>query len=248
MIFYYSATGNSKHVAEKVQEKHKGNLIDIGKEKSPREYSIEEGETLYFITFNCFWGISKRVEDFILQSTFTNARDIVFILTCGGYLGGGDRQVKDLMAKKNLPKPKIYDLVMVTNYSILHDIPKLEKQKKLLKKAEDKLQLIIEGKARPYSSNFLLGFFRPFVHKHYDKYRSTKNFKVSDSCIACGQCQKDCPVSAIQIQEGKPTWIKAHCDNCLKCLHLCPVEAINYGDETEKRERYSFKKAMGYMK
>lgn len=82
------------------------------------------------------WGISARMEAFIRENEFKNVSKIIAIITCGGYLGGADDSLEKLFLEKGLPKSTVYSLVMVTNYSILHDIPKLKIQKKKLLHAE----------------------------------------------------------------------------------------------------------------
>lgn len=48
---------------------------------------------------------------------------------------------------------------------------------------------------------------------------------ITDSCIACGSCAADCPVSCIQ--EGDIYVINAdECIDCGVCEANCPVEAI----------------------
>ena len=95
MIIYYSSTGNSKHVALRLQETFKGDLIDVCSfDKSPK-FNLEDGETLFLVTFNCFWGISNQMEAFIRKSEFYNVSKIIVIITCGGYLGGGDTSIKN---------------------------------------------------------------------------------------------------------------------------------------------------------
>lgn len=240
MVIYYSSTGNSKHVALRLQETLKGDLIDVSCfEESPIFY-LEDEETLFFVTFNCFWGISNLMETFIRKSEFYNVSKIIVIITCGGYLGGGDASIEKLFLEKGLPKPTVYSLVMVTNYSILHDVPSLEAQKEKLIRAEKVLSKIIQGKQKPYHSNWLIRQLTPKIHAQYEKARITSPFTVNSSCISCGLCEKNCPVHAIEIKENKPFWVLTKCDNCLRCLHHCPVEAINYGDSTRNRLRYTY--------
>ena len=48
---------------------------------------------------------------------------------------------------------------------------------------------------------------------------------VTDTCIACGTCADQCPVSAIVVEEA------AHvdpgtCIDCGACESVCPVSAI----------------------
>jgi len=240
MVVYYSATGNSKHVAIKLREAFQGDLIDAGDFEEPASFYLEEGETLFLVTYNCFWGISNRMETFIRKSEFRNVGKIVVIITCGGYLGGGDASIQKLFLEKGLPKPTVYSLVMVTNYSILHTIPPLETQKRKLLRAEKVLGGIIQGTQKPYRSPWLIRRLTPGLHARYEKVRITSPFTVDLSCIRCGLCVKNCPDRAIEMKENKPVWILPKCDHCLRCLHHCPVEAINYGESTRNRLRYTY--------
>lgn len=240
MVIYYSATGNSKHVAIKLHEAFQGKLVDVCNFEEPATFYLEDGETLFLVTFNCFWGISNHMESFLQKSGFNNVSKIVVIITCGGYLGGGDASIEKLFLEKELPKTTVYALAMVTNYSILHDIPSLEIQKRKLIHAEKALSKIIQGTKKPYRSSWLIRRLTPNIHARYEKARITSLFTVSRSCIRCGLCVKNCPVHAIETKENKPFWVSPKCDNCLRCLHHCPVAAINYGDSTRNRLRYTY--------
>lgn len=52
-----------------------------------------------------------------------------------------------------------------------------------------------------------------------------KGFLITDSCIGCGKCQKNCPQQCIE--KGRPYVIQqAHCLHCGLCYESCPVKAI----------------------
>ena len=52
-----------------------------------------------------------------------------------------------------------------------------------------------------------------------------KGFFITDSCIGCGKCKRNCPQSCIA--EGTPYEIaQEHCLHCGLCFENCPVQAI----------------------
>ena len=67
--------------------------------------------------------------------------------------------------------------------------------------------------------------------------KKAAGFRVSDSCIGCGQCEKLCPRGNIRMENGKPAF-GTDCAQCLGCLQFCPVSAISLGSITDKRKHY----------
>lgn len=54
---------------------------------------------------------------------------------------------------------------------------------------------------------------------------SEKGYVITDRCISCGKCRKNCPQRCIT--EGKPYYIqKEHCLHCGNCYENCPVKAV----------------------
>ncbi len=58
-----------------------------------------------------------------------------------------------------------------------------------------------------------------------------KSFSVTDECICCGLCVKNCPTQNI-VMDKKIRW-KTNCMLCTRCIHNCPAHAIQY-----KRNQY----------
>ena len=52
-------------------------------------------------------------------------------------------------------------------------------------------------------------------------------FEVTDKCTTCGICAKVCLAGNINYEEKKPVW-KHQCEQCMACLHCCPVKAITF--------------------
>jgi len=52
-----------------------------------------------------------------------------------------------------------------------------------------------------------------------------KGYYISDLCIGCGKCAKNCPQKCIE--QGKPYKIQQeHCLHCGNCFEKCPVNAV----------------------
>jgi len=51
---------------------------------------------------------------------------------------------------------------------------------------------------------------------------------IAGKCIACGaRCQSSCPVNCIEMTDsGEPIVETAKCIGCLKCVKVCPAEAL----------------------
>ncbi|HEY8350023.1 MAG TPA: 4Fe-4S binding protein [Clostridiales bacterium] len=50
-------------------------------------------------------------------------------------------------------------------------------------------------------------------------------YRISEDCISCGQCESECPVSAISQGDGKYEIDEDACIDCGSCAEVCPVEA-----------------------
>jgi len=47
-----------------------------------------------------------------------------------------------------------------------------------------------------------------------------------ETCNGCRTCERDCPVDAITMVDGKPTYDYAKCIRCYCCQELCPTHAV----------------------
>lgn len=74
-----------------------------------------------------------------------------------------------------------------------------------------------------------------------------KPFYATDKCIGCGKCEKICPLNNIYMEDRRPQW-KKPCAHCMACIGNCPVEAIEFGNITQKKKKYNLKRFQKGMK
>lgn len=246
MIFYFSATGNSKHLAKVLAEKSGEELVDITEcmRKNSFDFSAAQGERIGFVMPVYFYGVPSAVLEFIQKLNISrDGETYVFsAFTCGATTAGAGKMLRKALSKKGVSINGQFAVAMVDNYIPMYEISnkaealaKLESAKPIMDKIAISVQNRENGdfdniKGPEVMTHFLYPLYRPF--------RSTKRFYATDDCIGCGICEKGCVSSAIEIKNGKPVWIKKSCTNCLRCIHSCPQRAIQLGKATEKRNRY----------
>jgi flavodoxin/NAD-dependent dihydropyrimidine dehydrogenase PreA subunit len=248
MIFYFSGTGNSKHVAEKIANSTGERLVYITEDtiKKNEIYEVKKDEKLGFV-FPVYWySLPTIVERFINQlKTEGYQKQYVYAITTYGIAGGNVMErLSKLLYKKQLQLVGKYGVKMVDNYVVGYNIANEDKQRKILDDAEveiDKIISMIDQEDRvEYLNKGKIAFFTPITGYAYRKTNHIKKFSTTKACNSCTQCVRDCPCNAIHMEDGKPIW-QGNCTFCLKCIHGCKQVAIQYGKATEKRNRYQYK-------
>ena len=50
-------------------------------------------------------------------------------------------------------------------------------------------------------------------------------YRIDESCISCGACESECPVSCISAGDSKYVISEDACIECGACANVCPVDA-----------------------
>ena len=243
MIFYFSGTGNSLHVAKVIASAQKQKLASVAVEYGNLEkveYTFIKGEMLGFIFPVYAWAPPKMVIEFIKKMNIKGETPYTFsISTCGGTEGNTTHLVKKALAEKGLKLDSAFTLKMPSNYIIGMDATSPEKEREILQAAEKRIAEINESLAQRLSAEYqLIKGDKPVIKTAlvaplFNTFAlSTKQFYVTDACTRCKLCEKVCPVHTITVNE-KPSWGK-NCTQCLACLNRCPAHAIQYGEKYDQ--------------
>ena len=131
---------------------------------------------------------------------------------------------------------------MPDTYTPVFDLSDKEKNSRVLLDAEVQIDTVAKhviSRTRGDFNNRKIPLIADIWHRSmYRHYRKTKKFTVENSCIGCGLCEKQCPVSAIKIEDKKVVWVKDECALCFGCLHRCPTFSIQYGKNTKTHGQY----------
>lgn len=246
MILYFSGTGNSKYVAQKIGEQLQDEALDLFERIRSGDFSALSSERPWIIAAPTYaWQLPHIVRDWVKRTELRGSREVYFVLTCGGSIGNAGAHCKALCARKDMNYRGCLEIVMPENYIALFRAPGKEDSLEIIRRAAGGIavaaQCVREGKAFPEKPVTLKDKLNsgPVNDLFYPAFVHAKKFHATESCISCGKCERVCPLSNIRLESGRPVWGK-NCTHCMACICRCPSEAIEYGSHTQGLLRYTF--------
>ena len=246
MILYFSGTGNSKYVAQRMAEALNQSLLSMNDRIRAHDTSpVETDERLVIVTPTYAWRIPRLVRDWLLETEFPGAAQMWFIMTCGSEIGHAGRYNRSLCQTKGLTDMGTAQIIMPENYIAMFDAPQAEEARRIVAKAQPDIDRSIAAvrEGRPFPpphdrlyDRFMSGPVNPIFYACFVK---SSAFTVSEACTGCGRCVRRCPPNSITLRDGRPVWGKG-CTHCMACICYCPTSAIEYGKKSLGKPRYHF--------
>lgn len=231
VVIYFSGTGNSEFVAKR-----------FGKITNSKCFSIEEDVDFTKIIKNnktitlCFPIHFSRspvmFQEFLLKyKNEFSGKNIISFATQQAYSGDGAMSVSYILDNVSMIYAEHFNMQNnITSIPIYYKLTK-RNNKRCLIKTDQKLRKIakeiLENKVNlKGSSDFgqYLGKTQQMSEDNINNKRSTA-VKISNSCISCNKCVRECPTLNLENIDGK-ICTKDKCTFCVRCVNVCPTKAI----------------------
>lgn len=230
-ILYFSATGNSLYIAQRLRDTLDGKIRYIP------TYTGDGAEFEEIIIVSPIYSFGLPVHVYDLIPKLSKSIPVWFVLNYGGMSGGADAFAYRLCKEQGLDIRGVYLVKMPENYTLVFSVPEFYKNatlKSAPKAIERVAAQIAAGKGRiPKRKKTKEALYlqnRPNWHL------IAKDFSVSEDCVSCGKCVELCPAGNIFLENGRISF-GDQCVICLGCYHRCPQKAIRYQNKV-KTDRY----------
>ena len=234
-IFWFSGTGNSLYVSKRLAAGLGETSLYPMKAGVPAEEVGGSGEKIGFVFPSYFGNLPRIVRSFAEKLRIRDKTYLFTVVTMGGLGQGSVASLDSVLKRKNLRLDYGRGILIVGNYIMNYNPADSAKTESKLEKIDAKINNISSEIRAGLRSVKKIKFSANNLYKNIEALDSP--FFAGDSCTACGQCEKICPVGNIKIENKKPRWLH-HCEHCVACISWCPVQAIQFGEKTKKRRRF----------
>lgn len=246
MILYFTGTGNSRHVANKIAEVTGDEIENIADHLRKHDIGSYNSDKPYVFVGPVYAGRYPRVmTEYIQKAEFKGSRQAYFVATCAETPWITAKYTQKLADEKHFEVLGFRSIIMPQSYITGGLSTPDDVNEKMLVAAEPKIQELAKEikdgnklSEEPLGKAWMSNIANPMM---YATMMSAKKFTVSDKCIGCGKCERNCPLGNIHMVNGKPVW-GSSCTQCNACIGGCPEGAIEYGRKTVGKPRYYLEK------
>jgi len=258
LVLYFSATGNTKVVAELFSAKMSAKCHSI-EEDIDFSTEIQEHDTIVF----CYPIYCSRVPRIMREfahnhKEYINGKKMIILVTQQIFSGDGARVFTDLFEKGAIEVIYAEHFNMQQNmgnipvYSMLFK-PTAKSESKFLKKTEKKINTVCDNirkgvvKKRGFSkASIYLGYIQG---KQWQKNAGDikpvrlekmlmNDVQIHKECTVCNVCTKICPMNNLINIMGKIKTLN-NCTVCYRCVNICPQKSITVYLHSKPKWQYN---------
>ena len=196
MVLYFTGTGNSRHIAERIAHALNDTLISLNDRiKSGDITPLAVNGRLVLVMPTYAWRIPRIVRDHLLRTELRGARETWFVMDCGSEIGNAAKYNRALCREKGLVYMGTAQIVMPENFIAMFNAPTVEEARRIVAKAEPFIDRAIAAIRAGH-------MFSPPRKKLYDRIASSavnpvfyllfvkaNPFTASDVCIAAANAK-----------------------------------------------------------
>ena len=245
---YLSGTGNTKHCIQKFVSNLDADAKCVPIENKESIDAIQNNDVVVIAYPTQFSNVPFMVRDFAIRNKeLWEGKKVFLITTMGAFSGDGTGCLARVLKKYGaeiLGGMQIHMPDAVCDSKLLKK--SLEENKKIVSEADIKIEkatqdIIQSGKYPREGLSFpahLAGLFGQRLWFYNKTTDYSRKLKINDSCIGCGLCASNCPMSNLIIKDGKAVNL-GKCAMCYRCISSCPKKAITLlGKEVVEQCRF----------
>jgi len=226
-IYYFTGTGNSLYIAQKINEAltHPGELLPITKHRNAD--NVYSDADVVGIVFPIYMGAAPNfVKEFVTKLKMRKSSYVFTVATYNSHVMRCLEELCEIMRINSIELALCEAVNMPGNAKESSQADNENRLKASIQRVQEIANKVNNKIIEP----------QEISSKTAKKVASGKiksrtlitNFKALPSCNGCGTCQKVCPLVNIKTIDKKPVWGN-NCTACLACFHWCPKKAIKWG-------------------
>lgn len=266
MIYYFSGSGNSRHLAKVLARETGQKLFSLNKFMK-NNCSFHKGRTLLdcttvlplptdetqpliFVHPTYGWRQPRLVTSLLAANAQQlQGRKLYFVATAGSGFGGSEKFLRRLCQDVAAEYMGLATILMPENYTAMFAIPDEAEAERLIEGGQEKVEEVSRAissgqliKPDPDLCKFpflLSSVINPLFYSFFVR---SSAFYADDKCDSCRVCELICPLNNIKMKINKngnlrPQW-NDNCTHCMACINHCPTKAIEYGRASRGKRRY----------
>ena len=248
VMLYFSATGNSKYIAELFCVEMRAECRSI-EDKADFNLLITSEEIVGFCYPIYGSRVPRLMREFVsAHMDLLKSKKLIIFCTQMAFSGDGARVLTDLFPRRQAKVIYAEHFLMPNNVCNLSIMPLagekttrwyLSKSRKKMRKVCDNIK---NGKVkkRGFSPGsrmlgLIQGVFLPGIER-----RAATKVWIDGDCSKCHLCVSICPMDNFSGESGEIK-AKGNCMMCYRCLNKCPQKAITVSIRKKVKKQYEMK-------